>query len=929
MVHRMSRFEPIVFTLVRTPGIETNPATLATRANGFVSQIRECDSATLLVHLDEDGLHGYLTLVGPADSAEKAAISIAQAVGARAERADLPATLGDDAPAVARMVYQDGSAVAREGVLGADPTEISRRMEVALNPGDWVALTLRNPTNREDSRNEDWVDFRLGSSGGLAHQSRQPDATVVSIYAGSSDHRAASRLIDSTRSALHGFDLRTRSEPVTVARGALGLALAGLCTGVIAVALVANLLPGLAGLDSSLPLGGAVGVVALVLAALAVLRATGVVPTLAHRVRAGLPLGVLPTPAMRRRRPRAPRESFTNPKSGKKVKAEPGDYPLHRSAFLMAPLIFVGFIAPYSSANASSAGSRRRNIPPRMTQRTGPLFGFDGDIAAYLSIADAYSGIGMMGRAGSGKSVSVRSIFGWACLDRTSPSGIPGSTGPRSTLIAFENKGQGVVEYQRWAETTKTAMLLVDLADPTTFALDLVATRGTFAQRAEAFVNGLAYAFEDGSIKDRAFTSLTAIYTAGLAIESEPDMIGTALGISPTGSFNYYAHVLVGNLGDDLAVALAAEIASRAKKVETATVAVRAAAEALATFFVNATPSSRRALFESSANKVRQLHSLEAWWSPSRPKVSWTQILSTAGDKHRAVLINTGSSLRGHQVADRLSSIMSSLMMQSLRVAIEHTCAEWWDNQRSVSIFADELALLSGSGPEVITWLKDQGRAFGVRPVFATQRPSQLPRAVKEVFLNFGTLVCFNQEDITTANEVAAQLSSSGGEVTADEIMHLSQFHAMVRAYADGERQQPFTVNAYNFESDRRAAAIIQGFSDVAVTSAEAQARAEAERHRLGLQAAPGSVVADETSLETFVAPPPPFQVLRPSAPAPAAAALPQHPEVAWEESAERHWNDAEPAAHQPLPQAVFDDTTTDAPRDEASTADGKDLMSW
>ena len=804
MVPGMSRFEPVVYVLVRTPNMETNPASLATRANTFAAATKDCSAATMLVHRGPDGMNGFLVLVGPDDSVARAALSIAQAVGARAERGELPASLAEPT-AVARAVYRRGSSVARETIMGTDPTEISRRLEVALRQGDWVALTLREASRMDDRRNEDWTDYRLGSSG-LSHQSRQPDAQVVSIFAGSADFRSADRLIDMTRSALHGFDLKVTSHRVSLLRGVAPFAAVALAAGAAGGALALDQVAPVAGL----PVASAAATVLFGVAALAfggfLARVTGVWPTLWHRVRRGLPAGVLPAPPHRLLPPARPRKEERDA-NGKRVSGRPGGYPLHRSSFLMAPVIFVGVIAPHSSAAAVSATSRQRQVPPRMQQPIGPLVGFDGTTPAYLSVADSYSGIALMGRAGSGKSQLVRSLFGWSCLDRNHPTGIPGSTGSRNTLVAFESKGAGVTEYQAWAAATSTPLLFIDLADPASYAIDLFATKGSIAQRAEAFVNGLVYAFEDGSIKDRAFTSMLGIYTAALAISEEPEMVSGVAGVDPTGSVNYFANIIVGGLGDTLAIAVATEVLGRAKRADTLSPSVRAAAEALAPFFEGSTAAARRSLFESSQNKIKQLTSVESWWSPSRRKVSWSQVLAHPNDNHRAVLINTGSSLSSVPVEDKISGIMASLLMYSLQRAIRHECQDWEDEHRSISIFADELALLSGSSPDVITWLKDQGRSYGVRPVFATQRPAQLKREVREVFLNFGTFICFNQEDRATAIEAATQLSGYNGEVSDEEVMFLSKYNAVVRGYADGSRQSPFTVQVFNFEADRAQAA--------------------------------------------------------------------------------------------------------------------------
>ena len=92
---------------------------------------------------------------------------------------------------------------------------------------------------------------------------------------------------------------------------------------------------------------------------------------------------------------------------------------------------------------------------------------------------------------------------------------------------------------------------------------------------------------------------------------------------------------------------------------------------------------------------------------PGRRTVSWRQVLTG----HRSVVLNAGAAGNGPQVNDRLTKYLSEMLTFSLREAISVTCTGWREQGRSVSVFADELALLAGSRAEVLAWLHDAGRS--------------------------------------------------------------------------------------------------------------------------------------------------------------------------------------------------------------------------
>jgi len=232
-------------------------------------------------------------------------------------------------------------------------------------------------------------------------------------------------------------------------------------------------------------------------------------------------------------------------------------------------------------------------------------------------------------------------------------------------------------------------------------------------------------------------------------------------------------------------------------------------ADRLRPFFgAGTTPAARRTLTESSRNKLDELLAAEHWWSPARRTVTWAQILGG----HRSVVINTGAAGAGRQLGERLTGYLSAMLTFSLREAISATCTGWRDQGRSVSIFADELALLAGSSAEVLTWLHDAGRSFGVRPYLATQRIGQLPPALAESILDYGTVCWFAQSNPDVADRAARDLSVDGSDWSAADVTNLPPYTAVVRTHVRQRRQPAVPVRVAFYEDRMPAFAAVQGY---------------------------------------------------------------------------------------------------------------------
>lgn len=811
--------EQLIYRLARVGGIETNPTTYTQRAGTFASAVANTGTATLLTRRDSTGLNGYLILPAAA-AGHKAEIHLAHTVGARAEPAELPAELGDTEE-IGTLEFRPSVAL-RETQAGIDPTELPRLLGNAMADGTWVAVTMRKPADVERRRYSTWLSHRLGTAM-PTHHSMSPTAMVVTITAGAATRDEVRALLAQVSAGMPGFDLDTtvrfaRRRPAAVYAGAAG-ALASLAAHIGMPHLPAE---AAAYLPAGLP--GFLFAAAAVFGLAFLAGLSGRLPSPDSRLRDRIDTGVFPAPAQRLTAPAKPRKEqivrgHTKDSQGNKIpyekllRAQDGQYPLHERAFLVGPSVVVGMVSPHAGAVSGVATTKARSTPPAMLQPIGPLLGSTDDGMAYLSAASLRFGCAIVGKPGSGKSLLVRSLFGWHCLERVRPSGRPGYPGKNNALIAFESKGDGAAKYVEWAHALGDQVLVIDAVDPNTPAIDVFAVPGDNAAKANFFTNAMKYTFGESAIGDRSFPTIVAVLTAAQAIDAElldsiddRDELVLPHGKSPI----YYAFQLLAGHSDRTAVTLAHGLRNLAVKLRergTPNSDYEQAYSAIASLFEDKTESARRPFLEPPRNKFEQLLVLEDWWTPARRKVTWSQVL----EGHRSIVINTGSTTTGVILDEAQSQQLSSLLMFSLQNALKRYCSGWLEAGRSVSIFADELSLLAGTSPEIVAWIRDQGRSYGIRAILATQRPEQLAPQLRNNFLTYATLISFAHTDYGTAGEISTNVGPN--EFSTEDIQHIEPYHVVVRSEADGYRQSAFIVKLPNFEADIPGYPAAQGYA--------------------------------------------------------------------------------------------------------------------
>jgi hypothetical protein len=791
------------FRLTPAGGIEANPTTFTSRASAFASASAGLGGATLLSVRDEAGVASFVQFAaGRTPAVETAADHLAAAVAANAQVTDELPDLGG-AHAIATLRVARGSSTGRDTLNGVDLTEAARTLARSMEVGQWVAVTMRAPTKRETKRHRGWLEDRTGAKN-PTHHSMASDAILVTVRCGAATSSEAAQLARQVRSTMPGFDQDTRAKVEHPTRGPLLWAGGGLVT---SAAITFG--PPAAGLADASGMGWGVlgGALGALVSGVGALVALDVLPNAARQVHSAAAAGVMPFPA---RSPLLWRKASTSKDEEGNVKTTAAGYPLDASVFKVGPQVVAGLVAPHAGALSGAVTTATRATPPQLARRIGPLVGTGADgQPVYLSARDMHFGVCATGRAGSGKSQLIRTLFAWSLLDRLHPSGLPHFPGPQHALVAFESKGEGAIEYERWGQALGHVPVIIDVADPTTPAIDIFDVPGTLDERAAFAANAMRYVFGEDAVGNLAFPSMVRVFAGSLAMTDE--LASQVPGVRPGGSPFYYAHLLVGGEGDEIATGLWGVINAEATRLESAATPdadLSAARSQLAALFQGVTPAQRRNQVGSSENKFYQLRMSEPFWTPSRPKKSWARVLADFD----AVVVNTGVSRSGAIVEDAASAQVSSMLLFSLRNAIQRVCSDWQKQGKRVSIFADELSLLAGTSPEVITWLRNQGRSYGARANFATQYMDQLDPKVRDAVSTFSTMFTFRQQGGTIADDAARDAGSDGSTWVGADIVGLPVYSAVLRTDVDEARVPACTVSIANFEGDRAGFAAAQGY---------------------------------------------------------------------------------------------------------------------
>ena len=774
-------------------GAEPERETVVQRSKAVGQAVRTAGRADLVIVHDGSGVRSYLS-VPTTSQAQTVARALGAAVGASATEVDALPDLSTHVVGVLRADPQ--STASRETAAGADPLESASTLARELVPGEWLAVSLRAPHRGETKRVRAWYRSRLAAQ---THSTLDPEVVVATILAGADSRDRAYSHMTQVASAMPGFDIEVKPSVPRRYAAPAWLALLTAFVWLAAARLSGDWLFG--------------SMAALLPAAVLAADLAGFVVNPRWRAVEAARSGMFVAPARRWLPPRSP-QAPGKTADGSPTPGRPGAYPLARTSFLFGPGVFVGVAAP--RAEGLAGATRLREPSPAVLERIGPMVGQAGSrvLPVHLSAPDMSAGVAILGIPDSGKSVLARLIYGWVCLERTRPSGLPGWPGRASTVIAFENKGQGAAKYQAWAAAVGDRAALVEVASPASPRIDMFAGPGSARDRAARFIDHMVYGFPDGAVQGESTESLTAVLQGALVLPL--DKVAAA-GLARLDNEVVLAHALLGGQGDDVGVRLY-EILTSARAEATGTPGfddLDAAARSLAVFYgPGQSVSSRRASFKAARNKMDQLVTVGSWWSHDRPALAWDQILV----EHLNVVVNTGVSTDGYQMTDKSTEFMSGMLLHALRGAISRRCFGWLAGGRHIWLFADELKLLAASGAEVIEWGREQGREFGVKMVMASQRPDQLRPDVRSSLMGFGTMAWFSQNNATIIDEAVRDLGTDGTVWSAADVAAVQAHHALIRTTVGKHRQPGVPVKIAFFEDDLARFAVAQGYQDAPVS---------------------------------------------------------------------------------------------------------------
>ncbi|MEQ6141165.1 hypothetical protein [Bifidobacterium longum] len=392
---------------------------------------------------------------------------------------------------------------------------------------------------------------------------------------------------------------------------------------------------------------------------------------------------------------------------------------------------------PCGALAALAAPSGRRNasvsaltvMPDQLDGCDGPVLGVDAERRTVRMSVDAlYGGVFLMGEPGGGKSNMMHGVAGW----------MGGRHRTGDVLVDFESKG---VDAQPVLKRLIPGLLVVDVNDPGTPMIDLLGA-GSNVERAGRFADLMQAALGVQQIgpqsriqlRDATFVALEGLAAADLGARCNACSVPV-----PDGWVEYAARLLGRNGVMD------ARMLGRASVFACDTRGVRDAVERLhGGVSDKGTPKIRdgelAGLLRAPMNKMDVLASAGRVFAPSRRVLSWASVIrrsAHAGDVRIMVnlgaAIRTGADGRHADLPDGARRLIGALLFRGLKDEIVASCAGWQARGRAARILVDELTDVlgadgdtGGGNADILAWLREKGRAYGVQLVAGTQNAVQL-----------------------------------------------------------------------------------------------------------------------------------------------------------------------------------------------------------
>ncbi|WP_067783513.1 hypothetical protein [Actinomyces vulturis] len=765
----MKTFNPhYAWRLSRTTAMKEY-GTYSAACEQFATYLRHANAA-LLVRKVGGEIENYLL----SDKNDEAmAISLAEALGARAKPCDIPGKIAG----VTSLLSVDGDGiVGRSTLAGVDPAMASEMLSRTLNEGEEIIVFL-TPMKRSNIRI--WRKYADNMPGSTEHHSlKAATPLMLSAMACAKNPSRSRELISKVFTPLPGFDTAIRATTAKVGLqkiitlfGSLFI-LAGLTT-----AFFAYRSPDFTYLSKQFIGGIVCAVAALALLALFDHRS--------HRIVDTYVAGKMVVPSNHAR--------FNFSKNSDRLV-----WPFTKTSVPMSAPVICGMFAPQSGATSGLTTTKERRVPPTLYEVSGPpVFTNDEGKIVRLDSSHLWGGVAAVGAAGTGKSVLIKSIFAWLV-----------SQEQRRTIIGVETKPDGLIQYRNIVNAVNEKrsepipLGVIEIANPSGQWLDIFYRQGDNPiQRGEYITDILASTFGDGAIMGRSREVLSSVIGAALCFTDEDYAeyntmrLDTGAVVLPAWTWFWRALALVGRFGDETGSTLYALLAKRAQEDPNENSLAAQGYNLLSIIWGPATTtSSRRSLVEAGRNKLDQLKDMAHFIAPENATYTWGDVINS----HHKLIIGTGPTIDGRfQPYGKMTEWITAMIGLTLQSNIERNCFGWQQQNRRVTVMCDEFKYFAGYAPAAAKWWKDDGRSYGVEPIFATQYPDQLSQIGADVltsFMSYQTFVSFRQDEESTANEVARKMARDGSQWSGADIATLEQFTCAVSTMSHGSVLPAFTA---------------------------------------------------------------------------------------------------------------------------------------
>lgn len=753
------------FTFDRTPGEKMDPDEFQNRALQAATLAGLVDSpspgewlrninvpAMMVVAERHDGSDRLLVCFPQYEGDEALETRTARELGGAVQgvprETEPPSSIGRGDLRVVHSHVKRNARLSRASQDGADVTKLTA-------PEDgFVCLTARRLGRWETERVRSWVSDETNSQAD-GNKLRKPGVAAVRVTAGSPS------LADARTACQQGMaSLRTGLDHTVSWKSRPGLGLVLLSGALFTAVLTAWLV-------YDLPVWPAFPLLALL--AVSVLRLL--------RLRSDLPgHEMFRTPrhywwAARKRT--ADSDDFKSRFGGDdRDEGAPGRrlvraYALQRSSLPVPPGTLAALCAPERGKAMSKSGATF--AADGFRDADGPLIGYDAaNNPVRLRRDTLYGGVAIVGEAGSGKTNLTDLLQSWLWSHEED-----------NQMLSFEVKTANRVPLLR--ELSHGRLKVIDMMGlPGEPVIDMLGP-GDIETRAQRFADLVRFAYPAGSVMGASLAQLHDAALVGQWFVAQPKAreYAAKVGITLDAGDGWLtvAHIVLLGRGVQQATMLLKASDALRPPAEIRDAYARLLGERRGTGKLAMSDTQLMNKLSAPLNKVSDLLKASPVFDVRRPKVTWDFVLQRRLD----IAIVLSVSTRGVSMPAGLPDILGPMLLKSLRESVERVCGGWQREGRSLTVVCDELSMLSADDGSVVAWMREKGREFGTRVLFATQNPRQLNDEVRNSFLGYMTVASFLIGNPQISDEVAAVLDDGTGEWTGARVRSIAKYHVALK----------------------------------------------------------------------------------------------------------------------------------------------------